>query len=225
MNIPDHIIVKESTRARRIALRLDTKARAFNLVVPKGMSKRRAMAFAEQHEDWMQERLKDLPEIVGFEDGSEVPLFGKARIIDIYFDRALKSTKIKLTSTHLEVRTNKEDANGRIVRFLKAEVKKELERLSYLKAAKIDQHVKSVSVRDTKSRWGSCSHGGALSYSWRLIFAPYEALDYVVAHEVAHLKHLDHSKDFWRVCESLSEDYKGGYGWMKKNGQELMKYG
>ena len=88
----------------------------------------------------------------------------------------------------------------------------------------IEKEIKSVRVSDTKTRWGSCSHDGRLCFSWRLAFAPYEAIDYVVAHEVAHLRHLDHSKEFWTLCEELSIDYAAGKRWMKENGSELMRY-
>jgi len=80
-------------------------------------------------------------------------------------------------------------------------------------------------VKDTASRWGSCSQDGKLSYSWRLIFAPLDALDYVVAHEVAHLCHMDHSPDFWHVCEDLSANYSKGKSWMKRHSGELIRYG
>ena len=85
--------------------------------------------------------------------------------------------------------------------------------------------INKVSVRDTKSRWGSCSVDDNLSYSWRLIFAPPAALDYVVAHEVAHLHHHDHSKAFWNLCRELSDNYLEGQYWMKAHGGELMRYG
>jgi hypothetical protein len=79
-------------------------------------------------------------------------------------------------------------------------------------------------VREKKSRWGSCSSDDHLSYSWRLIFAPPAALDYVVAHEVAHLVHMNHSKAFWNLCRSLSHDFVNGQYWMKNHGHELMRY-
>tara|TARA_Y100000031_G_scaffold156241_1_gene209907 strand:- start:659 stop:1360 length:702 start_codon:yes stop_codon:yes gene_type:complete len=226
MELPEHIIVKHSTRARRLALRLDTKARAFNLVVPKGMSMRRARAFVESHEEWMQERLDAMPTSIQFIDGASLPILGKERLIDIYYSEDIKRTSIAMDEHYIYVRTNKEDPSGRIIRFLKMLAKTELEKLSRKKAAEIDKSVKSVTIRDTKSRWGSCSYDGKLSYSWRLIFAPYASFDYVVAHEVAHLQHLDHSTAFWNVCRALSEDYLNGHSWMQEHASdELMRYG
>ncbi|MBX2833680.1 MAG: M48 family metallopeptidase [Micavibrio sp.] len=225
MDLPTHIIVKNSARARRLALRLDPKDRAFHLVVPKGVSMRRAAAFAEEHASWMRDRLNELPKQVAFDDGAVIPVLGKNRVIRIDYDEGLKRTDITISHTHILVSTNQSDPSARIKRFLKALAKDELEALSREKASIIGKKVKAVTVRDTKSRWGSCSHDGNLSYSWRLIFAPYESFDYVVAHEVAHLKHLDHSTAFWNICRALSDNFIDGQYWMREHGQELMRYG
>ena len=109
-------------------------------------------------------------------------------------------------------------------RYLKKLVKDEISILAHEKATKIDQTINKIHVRDTKTRWGSCSEDGNLNFSWRLIFAPYESLDYVVGHEVAHLEHLDHSKAFWSVCRKLSDDFVEGKYWMQAHGSELMRY-
>ena len=108
---------------------------------------------------------------------------------------------------------------------MKRIAKKELTALAQQKAAEIGETIEKISVRDTKSRWGSCSSDGNLSFSWRLMFAPTEAFDYVVAHEVAHLVHMDHSRSFWNLCRDLSEDFIEGQYWMREHGHELMRYG
>jgi predicted metal-dependent hydrolase len=82
-----------------------------------------------------------------------------------------------------------------------------------------------ITLRDTRTRWGSCSHRGDLNFSWRLVFAPRPVLDYVVAHEVAHLAHLDHSPAFWRLCDALTEEPGWTKAWLKRNGQALLRYG
>lgn len=222
---PPYVSLKRSKRARRLALRLDPKDRVFHLVVPAGMSLKRAQRFAEEHDRWMQDRLLDLPEPVPFEDGSILPIFGQNRRIHIFYDEGLRTTSINLKYQELIVTTNKEDPTARIERALKKKAREELLKLSREKAALIGKNVTAVSTRDTKSRWGSCSSDGSLSYSWRLIFAPYEALDYVVAHEVAHLRHMDHSRSFWSLCRELSDDFLEGQYWMQENGHELMRYG
>lgn len=225
MKMPSHIKIKHSPRARRVALRLDPVERVFTLVVPKGMSERKALAFAEGQESWMQEKLAALPPQIAFEHGAVISVLGRRTEICVYHEPDMRVTKIALEGDVLHVRTNRNDPSARIVRFLKSFIKDELEILTREKAARIGKDIQSISVRDTKTRWGSCSADGNLSFSWRLVFAPYEAFDYVVAHEVAHLEHLNHSRAFWDLCADLSENYEEGKYWMKAHGSELMRYG
>jgi len=222
---PPYIMVKRSKRARRLALRLDPKARVFNLVIPTGVNLKNAQRFADEDCVCLQEALSELPSPVSFEDGSTLPILGQDRHIHIFYDEALRTTSTTLKFKELIVTTNKEDPSARIERALKRMAKKELTALAREKAAEIGRKVENVSVRDTKSRWGSCSSDGNLSFSWRLLFAPKESFDYVVAHEVAHLKHMDHSRAFWNLCRSLSDDFIAGQYWMREHGHELMRYG
>jgi len=223
--LPAYVTLKRSKRARRLALRLDPKDRTFHLVIPAGMSFKKAQKFAEEHDSWMLDKLMELPEPVPFEDGSIIPILGKNRRIHVFYDETLRTTSISLKYQELIVTTNKEDPTLRIERYLKRLAKKELSALATQKADLIGKTIKMVSARDTKSRWGSCSSDGNLSFSWRLIFAPEASFDYVVAHEVAHLMHLNHSRAFWSVCRDLSENYFEGEYWMREHGHELMRYG
>jgi predicted metal-dependent hydrolase len=81
-----------------------------------------------------------------------------------------------------------------------------------------------ITIREVRSRWGSCSHQGNLSYSWRLIFAPQEVAQYVCAHEVSHLKHMNHSKAFWKTVESIDPNYKEQMDWLRVNGRSLFDF-
>ena len=220
----DHIVIRRSNRARRLALKLDPQARVFHLVVPRGVSMKRAHRFAEENESWMQEQLAELGQPIYFENGTTIPIFGQDINIKINHDADTKITRIALEDSTLFVNTNLDDPAPRIKRYLKKMVKDEISILAHEKAAKIGKRINNIYVRDTKTRWGSCSEDGNLNFSWRLIFAPYEALDYVVGHEVAHLVHLDHSKAFWSVCRKLSNDFVEGKYWMQVNGSELMRY-
>lgn len=219
------IRIKHSKRAKRLALRLDPKERVINLVVPNGVSMRRAHDFARYHGGWIDAVLHDLPPLIPFEHDRVIPILGADRKIDIQFDENRKSTQIELTTDALIVRTNKEDPSPRIERFLKNLAKEKITEMVSAKALDINKPIKAISIRDTKSRWGSCSADGKLSFSWRLIFAPTLAMDYVAAHEVAHRIHMDHSKKFWALCEDLSIDYREGKYWMNQHAQELMRYG
>jgi len=219
------LILKISPRAKRIALRLDSTKRVMNLVVPNRFNLKKAEDFVLEHKEWIEKKLHELPSPITFSHGSTIPVLGRTRLITIAYNNSMKSTRIQLKDNELYIETNQTDPSLRIVRFLKKEAKDTLTNLAKEKAAELGEPLQAVQIRDTKSRWGSCGPDARISLSWRLIFAPWEAMDYVVAHEVAHLRHLDHSRNFWILCESLSEDYDFGKKWMKNSGNELMRYG
>lgn len=223
--IENLIKVKRSKRAKRVALRLDPVERVVKLVVPHKMSLNKAYFFAQQHQEWVLSVLGNLAEPVPFANETVLPIFGDEVTIDIKHDSSLKRTTLKQEDERLIVHTYQDDPSNRITSHLKKLARSGFADMANDKAEAINKEICTVKVRDTKSRWGSCSQDGDLSFSWRLIFAPYTAIDYVVAHEVAHLVHMDHSRDFWKLCESLCIDYKNGKKWMKENGNTLMRYG
>lgn len=224
-DLADFIKVERNNRAKRLALRLDTKDRKVRLVVPPRASIRKTQEFLDLNANWIYDRLNELPQPVPFKHGRIIPLLGVDTHINISLDKTLKRTSILLKNNKLIVSTNKEDPASRIERYLKKAAKDHISELAHIKAAHIGKTIAAISIRDTKSRWGSCSTDSRLSFSWRLIFAPFNAFDYVIAHEVAHLQHMDHSKNFWKVCESLCDDYKGGKKWMRSHGHSLMRFG
>lgn len=225
--LPDYIRLKKSLAAKRYTLKINQKERCVDLIMPKRGSADQAYHFAMKHKDWIAQKLSALPEAISFNHGTIISIMGEAITIDIIQDTNRKTTDIKLEDGILRVKTNLDlkDVGQRITRFLKKLAKQSFAEMAQEKAETISKDIKSVSVRDTTSRWGSCSQSGNLSFSWRLIFAPFETIDYVIAHEVAHLEHLNHSPDFWNLCEDLSQEYTKGKRWIKKNGQELMRYG
>ena len=113
----------------------------------------------------------------------------------------------------------------RVRDFLKREAKSDLETASRQAAAKLGVAIKRVSIRDQSSRWGSCSTTGVLSYSWRLILAPPFVLDYLAAHEVAHLVELNHSRRFWRLVERICPHVTRAKTWLDVHGGDLHRYG
>ncbi len=225
MILPDYIAIKRSKRARRMTLRLDYKARVVNLVIPKRASLNKAYDFARLHSDWINDKLAELPEAVPFADGTIIPFMGEdLTIMHLPAPRA-KRASIKLVGSDIVVKAKDEDFSAPLERFLKKQAKIALADLASEKAGEIGKEISDISIRDTKSRWGSCSSDGQICFSWRLALAKYEAMDYVVAHEVAHLVHLNHSKAFWALCQKLSVDYVEGKYWMHEYGQDLMRFG
>lgn len=225
MSIPDFVQINHSKKAKRLALRLDPAQRVMKLVLPKGISQKKASQFVYEHEQWIKEQLSSLPPLIPYHHGISIPVLGHKRMLQIEHEQRYKRTDISMDEAFIYIRTNKDDPSQRLERYFKNLAKEELSRLAKEKAALIKQNIHSFQFRDTKSRWGSCSSDNRLSFSWRLIFAPKEAYDYVVAHEVAHLIHMDHSKKFWALCSELAENYLEGRYWMQNHAYELLRYG
>ena len=223
-DISPSLMIKINPRAKRMALRVDTHRRVVNLVVPKRGSLRSAYRFALEHEYWIRQKVAEMPEVINYQDGVTLTILGEKIKIKVNFDTKHKKTTVEINDGTLQVTTNKKDPSSRIRRFIINHAKEHLTALSHKKAALINKKIHSVTVRDTSSRWGSCSSEQKLSYSWRLIFAPMDAFDYVVAHEVSHLQHMDHSPNFWHLCEDLSANYSRGKTWMKRHSQDLIRY-
>jgi hypothetical protein len=224
-NWQNYISIKKSKQARRYSLRLNHKLRRIDLIVPHRSSETRALAFAAQYQDWIEDKIAALPCAIPFAQGETIPIFDIPHRIEITFDDKRKSTKVSLKDGIIHVLTNQTDPSLRIERHLKKYAKEVLTTMVHEKAMLLGKRVNQVNIRDTSSRWGSCCCEGNIALSWRLIFAPIETTDYVIAHEVAHLKHLDHSPKFWKLCESLSDDYTIGKKWIKNEGHTLMRYG
>lgn len=219
--------LRVSKRARRMALRLNPAEQVVYLTIPTRASIQRALEFARENRAWVEQRLADLPAPIPFVHGTVLPLLGRDVVLRIEHEPTRRVTDIELTDDALIVRTNKPDPQNRIKRFLRQLAEESITPIATEKASAIhlDNKIKTITVRDTHSRWGSCSEDGNLSFSWRLIFAPPLAMDYVIGHEIAHLQFMDHSQRFWKLCAEMSQDFDFGHGWMQKNGTMLMSYG
>lgn len=222
--ISPHIYVKISPTAKRLALRLDGRARRVNLVIPKRASLKKAYEFAELNSAWIKDKIDGLPHPVPYLNGTKLPIMGINRTLRIV-KSAGKTTQIQLTEDELIVSSPHDDVAPRIGRYLRNLALEKLGELAAIKASQLNRKLTKFVVRDMKSRWGSCSTDGRMTLSWRLIFAPMESIDYVIAHETAHLTHGDHGKRFWDLCEKLSTDFAVGHEWMQKNGVSLGRYG
>jgi predicted metal-dependent hydrolase len=223
-DISPHLDVRISPRAKRLSLRLDTTKRRVCLIIPKRASLKNAYIFAFNHRNWIEDKIKEIPTGIPFSDGAVISILGKDRRIVIERTTS-RLTEITLTDDELQVKTKLDDIEPRIARFLKKLASEEFLKMAQEKAARIDKKVVNLTVRDMKTRWGSCSTDGRMALSWRLMFAPFEAYEYVISHEVAHLLHPNHGPRFWKLCEELSTDFSTGHTWMKVNGGELMRFG
>lgn len=223
--ISSRLHLRVSPRARRMMLRLDPETRAVHLIVPPRMNMNAALDFADQHRKWIREKISSLPKPVPFIDGTIIPFFGRDHYLEIIREEGRRTTEITVKNRIMTVETPLANPSQKIETYLRAWVQSEIADMATEKAAEIRRRIGHVRVRDTKSRWGSCAEDGNLSFCWRLVFAPRDVIDYVVAHEVAHLVHFDHSPAFWRLCDRLSSNMDGGRAWLKEYGQSLMTYG
>lgn len=219
--------LKRNRLARRYTLRIHTARREVVLTMPPRGSLKQAREFAEKHGAWMATRLQRLPEPLPFADGAIVPLRGVAhRIVHRPHARGTVWTEIGAEGAPVLCVAGAAPHVGRRVRdYLKREAKRDLEVASKAAAAALGVTVKRVSIRDQTSRWGSCSTTGVLSYSWRLILTPPYVLDYLAAHEAAHLVEMNHSRAFWRQVERICPDFKRAKAWLDASGADLHRYG
>ena len=148
---------------------------------------------------------------------------GKCYIISIH-EHKIRTTNISLNDDNIIIKTSRRDPTTNLKRWMIDFAREKITPMAEEKAKTIRKDVSKIDLRDTTTRWGSCSSDKRLMFSWRLIMAPPYVLDYVVAHEVAHLKRMDHSSKFWDICYSLAERPEEARLWLKENGNSLMRY-
>jgi len=219
--------VRRLAQARRYTLRIHAATREVVLSMPVRGSLREANVFAQKQGAWIAARLNRLPRRSPFVHNAVVPLRGVEHRIE-HRSGARGTVWVECGDDGAQLLCVAGEAPhvGRRVRdYLKREAKKDLEAASRAAAAALGVQVKRVSVRDQVSRWGSCSTTGVLSYSWRLILAPPFVLDYLAAHEAAHLVEMNHSRRFWRLVESICPDVARAKAWLDAHGSELHRYG
>jgi predicted metal-dependent hydrolase len=221
------VATRISPRARRLSLRVDASSRGVELVLPRRVALDTAIGFVAQHRGWITARVAAMPPPLRFTEGAIVPVFGVPHRIRHMVEPAGNRATAPVAIVDGEIRVRGDPAHlpRRVRDYLVALAKREFTTRARILAARVGRNVTRVGVRDPKSRWGSCSSKGALSFSWRLILAPEPVVDYVVAHEVAHLVEMNHSPRFWRVVASLVPDSAGPRAWLKRHRLELLAYG
>ncbi len=218
-NPPVELILRRSARARRISLRVSSLDGRVTLTLPRGVRDSEALDFAREKESWLRKHLDQRQEDVAITHGAMLPVGGVMREVVPGTGR-----RIVLGEDSIAVPGPADRVGTRLAAFLKQSARDRLAAASDTYAARLGRPYSRITLRDTRSRWGSCSHAGALMYSWRLILAPPEVLDYVAAHEVAHLQEMNHSPAFWSVVSRLMPDYDQHRLWLRKNGTDLHRY-
>ena len=216
------LTIRPDARARRITLRIDPGGQSLKLTVPKGLKEREIQDFLNRHQGWLMTKLARFPTTNAVVEGRYIQIRGVAHRIERTGKlRGLTETTEKDGEKVLLVGGAEDHLARRIRDFLKVEARKDLDLLARRHAAAIGRKVNSITLKDTKSRWGSCSHDGNLSFSWRIVMAPDHVIDYLAAHEVAHLAEMNHSDRFWAICEDLCPHSDEAKRWLERNGAML----
>ncbi len=218
-NPPLQITLRQSSRARRISLRVSGVDGKVTLTIPRSVGEREALNFAQEKENWLRTQLTRQPDKVQVGIGAQIEVDGQVLRITPGSGRGLR-----VEGDQLVVPGQSETLPTRVQAWLKTRARDRLAAASDHYAAQIGHSYNRLTLRDTRSRWGSCSTQRGLMYSWRLIMAPPEVLDYVVAHEVAHLVEMNHSPAFWAVVEQLYPNYHPPRQWLRQNGAALHRY-
>jgi len=219
------ITLKLNPRARKLIVKVHPSTGEVTVVAPSQRALGRAMDFARSEFDWISKRLARVPKPVEFAVGTRIPVRGVLHLIAVS-EKGRGPVWIEASGNEPAIRVSGDPKHAprRVLDFLKREARKVLEARAIEHAAKLGTKPSRITVRDTASRWGSCSTNRALSFSWRLILAPDFVLDYVVAHEVAHMKEMNHGPRFWKLARELSGDIRRPQLWLLQNGTMLHRY-
>ena len=226
------VVLKRVASARRYTLRVKNVSGEIVLTIPSRGSLKEAQAFAERQGAWIGARLRRLPQAIPFEPGAIIPLRGIAHEIvhcpgrrgTVWIEPARPDLFVR-GDFALCVAGDRAHVGRRVRDYLRREAKRDLEAAVLHYTREVNLPNRSVGLRDTTSRWGSCSSEGSLNFSWRLILAPAYVLDYLAAHEVAHLVHMNHSARFWKLTQKLCPATDRAEAWLKAHGKELHRYG
>lgn len=213
--------VRLNPRARRMIVKVHPGTGEVSITAPTRRGLAVALDFARGETAWISGQLAKVPGPVVLAPGAVIPFKGVPHEIRA---SAKGPAPVWREEGVIWVRGRAVHAPRRVVDFLKREARLLFEERSLAHAARLNVKPSRITVRDTASRWGSCSSARSLSFSWRLILAPDFVLDYVVAHEVAHLREMNHSPRFWAHVRSLVKDIDAPQTWLREHGRHLQRY-
>ena len=214
--------VRRSQRARRILLHVDSVMGGVELVLPGWTPVAEGLDFARSKSAWIESRLSKATGPIPFAEGLEIPVLGNALKVR-FLEGALNA--VDRSGNEILVSGRSADLPGLVRNWLRHQAGLEIRLRVAEKTEKLGRRHNRIAIRDPRTLWGSCSHNGNLSFSWRLILAPPRVLDYVVAHEVAHLAEMNHGPRFWAAVGRLCDDPAPSRAWLRRNGRGLHRYG
>jgi hypothetical protein len=212
---------KRVARARHFSLRYRPLQGDALLTLPARASLAQALQFAESRKDWLLQQVGRAPARVAFADGVEIPVLGERLLLR----HSPRARGVRKDEGVLYVGGGEAFFSRRVRDWVQAQIKREAGALARRYANILGTQVRRIAVKDTSSRWGSCSHAGDITFSWRLAFAPEAVLAYVAAHEAAHLQEMSHSPRFWVIVQELCPAWREARDWLKREGAGLYRYG
>ena len=210
--------LRRSRQAKRLSLRISSLDGRITITGPHFVPESTFQDFLDSKADWILANHKHIERIV-IDDGASVPVLGKPHVI-----KSTNIRKISVVDDQILVPRRSSSIGAQVKGFLKSLARDHLAQASDHYAQRLGQSYQGLRLRDTRSRWGSCSSDGYLMYSWRLIMAPLPVLDYVTAHEVAHLVEMNHSKAFWSLVQEIHGNYEQPREWLRTAGNQLHRY-
>jgi predicted metal-dependent hydrolase len=213
------VLIRPSGTARRLSLRVSGLDGKITLSVPRGLKRQHALGFLAEKEAWLRAAVARAPEKLLVRAGSFLPVDGQQRMITL-----APIPRVSLDGDRLLVPNAAAQLGPRVAAYLKLHARDRLVTQADHYATMLGRRVTSVSLRDTRSRWGSCTAQGRLMFCWRLAMAPQDVQDYVAAHEAAHLVHMDHSRAYWDTVARIMPDYAVRRAWLRTHGAQLHSY-
>jgi predicted metal-dependent hydrolase len=219
---PARVQWRRSARARRVSLRIDPCGGAVVVTLPPRADRRAGMALLMDHAAWVCARLAALPGAIPFAAGARLPLNGVDHLIR-HVPR--RRGTVWVENGEILVAGDPAALPRRVAEFLRAEARRSLTARVAAKARRAGVQPGRLTLKDTSSRWGSCAASGNLAFNWRLVMAPGFVQDYVAAHEVAHLRHMNHGPQFWSLVATLTDHTEAAVAWLRSEGARLLRVG
>lgn len=219
------VVIRRNSKARRLILRVDEALGLPVLTLPSRTALAHGEAFLRKNLAWLEEKLRLVQPPSPFIDGATFPLRGTPCRIRARRGRGVVTLERRGDSLELSVPGEPEFVARRTTEWLKREARRDFERVVARHAAVLGRTPKAIRIGDPKSRWGSCSSKGVLTFSWRLVLAPPRVLDYLAAHEVAHLREMNHGRKFWALVDELYPQHEAARAWLSTAGVGLASVG
>jgi predicted metal-dependent hydrolase len=212
------IFLRQNSNSRRITLRISSLDGKITLTGPSNLDFKEFKKFAESKKSWLKSKRKSFENPILVSEETEIPILG--------ITTKISSSEVKKPTRIGDVLyvSKQKLASTQVKKYLIEICKIQLDYMCTEFSQRLGSKFNKITLRDTRSRWGSCSSDANLMFSWRLIMAPEDILAYVAAHEVAHLKHMNHSEEFWQTVEYLFGPYKKERNWLKQNGSSLHRF-